>query len=189
MKILSIGAGMERVEGAVHLDMVPLPGIDIVLDLDVLPWGLGSGVWDKVVARDVLEHVDNVVGVLDEINRVLKVGGVLELQVPLWNTVNVAIDPTHRRGFTEVTFDYWCPGTMLGDKYWWYTRTAYRKVSCCVEDHGELVMVLEKIGDKRGLGVGGGVGRVKMGTPTPVATECPSVVVDVSVEDQKTAEV
>ena len=153
MRILSIGAGMERIDGAVHLDRVSLPGIDIVWDIERTPWPMGTGCWDKVVANDVLEHVNNIIGVVDEINRVLKVGGVLEAQVPQWGTINTAIDPTHVRAFTELTFDYWCPATELGDKYWWYTNTAFKKVSCRVQEQNELVFVLAKLGDKRAKGM------------------------------------
>ena len=149
MKVLSIGAGTERIDGAVHMDRVPLPGIDIVWDLEKIPWPMGSGCWDKVVATDVLEHLAELIPVMDEINRILVKGGTLELQVPLWNTINWAIDPTHKRAFTPLTFDYWCPDTMLGGKYWYYTKTAFKKVSERVQEHGELVMVLEKLGDKR----------------------------------------
>ena len=172
MKTLSIGAGMDRIEGAVHLDRVALPGIEVVWDIEKLPWPLGSNCWDRVVAMDVLEHVDNIVGVLDEVNRVLKVGGVLELQVPQWGTVNEAIDPTHKRSFTELTFDYWCPGTMLGDKYWGYTTTAYKKISCRVQEQNELVVVLEKLGNKREQGL------MELATRAvkPVVTDAPKPV-------------
>lgn len=169
MKVLSIGAGMERIEGAVHLDIAPLPGVELVWNIEQIPWPLGSNCWDKVVATDILEHLTNVVPVVDEINRILKPGGLLELQVPQWGTVNEAIDPTHKRSFTEMTFDYWIPGTMLGDKYWWYTKTAYKKVSCRVREQNELVIVLAKLGDKREKALA----MAKVANATPKGAELP----------------
>jgi len=147
MNILSVGAGMVRTEGAVHLDRVDLPGIEIVWDLEKVPYPLGGGCWDVVLAKDILEHLDNVVECVDELNRVLKVGGRLVIRTSYWKSEASFRDPTHKRFCTEQTFDYWCPETPTGAMFWWYTKTIFRKVAVRL-DADSLWVEMEKVGEK-----------------------------------------
>jgi SAM-dependent methyltransferase len=77
-----------------------------------------DGYFDKVIAEDVVEHLDNPVAVVQELGRVLKVGGTLWVRGPdadwVWH------DITHKRAFTERTFDGFCPETYDGKHYGHY---------------------------------------------------------------------
>jgi cyclopropane fatty-acyl-phospholipid synthase-like methyltransferase len=114
---LNLGAGSELVPGWVNHDIVPLPGIGVVHDLDTFPWPWDDATAEQVRAYDVFEHVEHPLEFMRECHRVLAPGGVLHLHTAYWLSPNAHTDPTHRRSCTEQTFDYWVPGTYLNERY------------------------------------------------------------------------
>lgn len=118
---LVLGCGKHPVDGAVNIDRVPLPGVNITWDLDEGPWPLVDGVFDKVIAEHVFEHVQDPLLFMRECHRVMSPGGTLHITVPHWTSPNAFTDPTHRRFCTEQTWDYWVAGTHLhremGEQY------------------------------------------------------------------------
>lgn len=110
---LNVGCGEWTFPDSVNLDIAPLPGIDVVHDLDVIPWPFPDGRFAEVRAFQVFEHVADPIGFMREVHRVLEPSGVLLLTVPHWQSENSFTDPTHRRHCTERTWDYWCEGTAL----------------------------------------------------------------------------
>lgn len=105
--ILNIGSGTTSKVGTpqvvVNVDhVVPeraTPGPFVVADARHLPFA--AGVFAGVVAKDVLEHVDDPIGVLAELRRACRSGGRLLVIVPRAIPRAVWDDPTHIRGFTE----------------------------------------------------------------------------------------
>lgn len=107
--VLDIGSGARpaSVEGAcvIHLDRVEGPHVELVADLNHgIP--TPSNIFDAVIACDVLEHLDSVVAIMDEIHRVLKPDGTVLIRVPKAGSYDHYTDPTHVRGFTAQSFDY-----------------------------------------------------------------------------------
>ncbi len=116
-KILDIGCGRKKLPGSIGLDQLHLPGVDIVADLGkTLPFK--DGEFDVIYSNQVLEHVDNLIGLVEEINRILKPGGMLVAHVPYFRSSWASIDPTHVRQFTINTMNYFVRGT--------YEHTGYR---------------------------------------------------------------
>ena len=111
--ILNVGCGRFPVAGAVNVDRVAMPSVDVVHDLDVVPWPFEDGVFDEVRGVQVFEHVANPIGFMVESWRVLRSGGVLVLAVPHYQSENAFTDPTHVRFCTEHTWDYWIDGAPL----------------------------------------------------------------------------
>jgi SAM-dependent methyltransferase len=111
--MLNVGCGRFPVAGAINLDAVAGPGVDVVWDLDFTPWPFDDGQFTQVQGVQVFEHLGNPVGFMGEAWRVLSSGGRLHLEVPHYTSRNSFTDPTHRRHCTEETWDYWCVGTPL----------------------------------------------------------------------------
>ena len=108
-RVLDIGCGNDKLPGAVGIDVNPNSAADIVRSLDDLPWPLEESSFDRIRAQDVLEHVENFLGVVTEIHRVGKPGALVEVRMPFMSSSNYATDPTHRRSATSRTFDYFDP--------------------------------------------------------------------------------
>lgn len=78
---LNVGAGPTRIDPrVVSLDLLGGSNLDVIASAVRLPFGDGS--FDVVVTQETMEHVDDPFAALGEIERVLKPGGVLYLQLP-----------------------------------------------------------------------------------------------------------
>ena len=71
------------------------------LDLESEPLPYGAESFDAVLAKDILEHVQDPGRLVREIHRVLRPGGVLVASVVMAKPRAVWSDYTHVRGFTE----------------------------------------------------------------------------------------
>lgn len=81
---LNLGAGNDirpRPEW-INIDIRPLPGIDMVFDVRLLPFRTAEV--DEILANDLLEHIPpaDVSRALTEWRRVLKPGGKISLRIP-----------------------------------------------------------------------------------------------------------
>jgi SAM-dependent methyltransferase len=106
MKTLDVGCGDRKTEGAIGIDIVALPGVDVVHDLDVYPWPFEDGSFDKVFMLNIIEHLDDTIKAMREVHRILKPGGIVHIETCYWNYKHAFSDPTHKRFFTETTWDF-----------------------------------------------------------------------------------
>lgn len=90
---LNLGAGEDVQPNAHNVDIVALDGIDEQVDLNSYPWPWETNAWDRVVARHVLEHVDQPMQAIGEVCRILRPDGVFDLWYPIGHTRFE--DPTH----------------------------------------------------------------------------------------------
>lgn len=85
------------------------PFCDIYLDLEYgIPFPDNSV--DEIYSNQFLEHLrrDNFIFFMNEMYRVLKVGGFMHHCVPHYLSQWAFGDPTHKNWFSEKTFDYFC---------------------------------------------------------------------------------
>lgn len=126
MKRLVVGAGIhKRYPGAIHLDMYPFPGIDVVHDLEKTPWPFEENQFDEVLAEHVVEHLRSLVSFMDAAWRVIAKGGILEIETPNagMNPDLTNCDPTHKMCFRPGTFENYF--TEYGIKKFGYTKRAW----------------------------------------------------------------
>jgi SAM-dependent methyltransferase len=126
-RVLEVGCGPEKQPGSVGLDRLALPGVDVVHDIDRCPWPLPDDAFDEVHCLHVLEHVDDICGVMDELHRVTRADGCVRIVVPYFARYSAFKDPTHRRFCTFESFNYFVEGTEERDRS--YSRHAFRYVS------------------------------------------------------------
>lgn len=112
---LNLGCGHDSKAGWVNLDIAPLPGVDVVHDIEKTPLPFGNESFDEILCNDILEHIDYP-KVLKDLHRVLIPGGIVHIRVPHFTSKNNAIDPTHKRIFSIETFDFFCHGVTEGNK-------------------------------------------------------------------------
>jgi SAM-dependent methyltransferase len=139
---LNLGCGDDVQPGYVNHDFARhRPEVEVVHDLRVLPWPWADESAETIRLLDVLEHLPQVVPVIDECWRVLRPGGALHLRVPHYQSENAWLDPTHRRPFHLDSFDYFDPDTAWGTKYGFYTQRKWKLGSKRLL-HGNVVVFM-----------------------------------------------
>ncbi len=122
-KVLNLGCGRKRLAGALNLDFRPSIAADMVHDLDSMPWPLPDNQFDTVVMQDSLEHLRDVVAVMEEVHRVCVNGALVRIATPHFSSSNSFTDPTHLHHFGYFSFDY-----FTGDhEFDFYTGRRFRR--------------------------------------------------------------
>ncbi|MGH9897195.1 MAG: class I SAM-dependent methyltransferase, partial [bacterium] len=124
---LNLGCGKDIRPGYVNHDVIRhCDGVDMVHDLRHLPWPWVDDSAEEIRAIDVLEHLPEVIPIIDECWRVLHPGGVLHLSVPNYAHESAWPHTTHAYPFYLDSFDYFDPDTDCGSKYGFYTRRKWK---------------------------------------------------------------
>src|SRR2546423_15675844 len=72
IKKLDLGCGIEKVDGADGLDFIKLPTIKYQHDMNIFPYPIKTSSYDEIYCYHILEHVDDVIKVMEEIHRIGK---------------------------------------------------------------------------------------------------------------------
>lgn len=125
---LNLGAGKDIREGFVNHDIAEISGIDVVHDLNCLPWPWADNSFDEVIALDVIEHLDAFFPVMEEMHRILRPNGVVRIKVPYWNSSFRHMDPTHKQSIHEMTFHFMDPQKEICQQRDYYTTARFHIV-------------------------------------------------------------
>lgn len=112
-RALHIGPGKKVLSGATTIDVLDLPGVDIVHNLDVLPWPFADNTFDLIFAHSVFEHLDDQIAIMKEMKRILKPKGRIVIAVPYFRCPDAFTDSTHKHFFTTRSMDYYIEGKTL----------------------------------------------------------------------------
>ncbi|HPQ70210.1 MAG TPA: methyltransferase domain-containing protein [bacterium] len=110
MKILDLGCGPHKTPGAFGVDAYSFAGVDLVHDLNRLPWPLANNEYERIVARHIIEHVEDVPAFMAEIHRVAAPGARVEIVTPHFSNRSAYADPTHKRAMSVRAFDFFTGG-------------------------------------------------------------------------------
>ena len=104
--VIDLGCGIRKKPNSIGMDVVALPGVDVVANMAYgLPFRDSS--IDGIYVYHVLEHMDDFLGTMGEIWRVCKDGAKAYIKVPhSASPFHTWKDPTHRRGLSIATFAY-----------------------------------------------------------------------------------
>ena len=114
-KVLELGAGFDYYKSdknieIIHLDRVKLEHTEIVWDLNKYPWPFENNTFDFVRVKTVIEHLNDVKTAMEEIYRILKPGGFVEIWAPHFASMGAHTDITHKKeGFGYYSFQYFEP--------------------------------------------------------------------------------
>ena len=120
---LDVGCGACKVGGAVGVDRHALPGVDVVADLNRFPWPFPDNAFDHVVCKHSLSHLHDFIAAIEEIHRITKPQGVVEILAPHYTSDNANTDPTTRTRVGIRTMNYFCEQYTF--KYHYYSRARF----------------------------------------------------------------
>jgi SAM-dependent methyltransferase len=120
---LNLGCGNEIIPGFINLDIGCIPGIDLSADCECKKFGLPfkKNLFVEVRASHLLEHIQNFIGLMEEIHRICLPGGKILIWVPYYRYEGAFHDPTHVRFFAERSFDIFSSQY----KYNYYTKARF----------------------------------------------------------------
>jgi SAM-dependent methyltransferase len=125
---VDLGCGTVK-KGRLGIDRFPAPGVDLVMDLDLLYPSMDENDPNKlaqlipvqgrmpfpddsiqsIITHHCLEHIgEGFIRLMDECFRVLVPGGPMRIIVPLFPSRTAVEDPDHKRYFMEETFEAFC---------------------------------------------------------------------------------
>jgi SAM-dependent methyltransferase len=104
---IDLGCGGNKKPGTVGIDVQPLPGVDLVVDLETEALPFGDETVAYVHASHVLEHLANPTRLFTEISRVCREGARLEFWMPYAGS-NPGFVLGHKTFFTEDVFLHIC---------------------------------------------------------------------------------
>jgi hypothetical protein len=102
---LDIGCAVAGVKpGFEGLDSLSLPGIQHVHDPDRIPWPFPTSAVEEVYCAGFLHRAQDLLAFMEELWRVLVLGGKATLIFPYYTSIRAWQDPLTRRSLTETTF-------------------------------------------------------------------------------------
>jgi hypothetical protein len=115
---LNLGSGKDWRKDCLNADIQASKNPDWVLDITKVPWGetirtrLGEleikpGMFETILANDVLEHISDLVAAMTNCKELLQVGGQMHIHVPYDLSFGAWQDPTHVRAFNEKSWLYY----------------------------------------------------------------------------------
>jgi SAM-dependent methyltransferase len=152
---LDIACGAACQPNFVGMDIRPLPGVDIVHDLNVYPWPLPDGCALVAIASHIVEHIPPVaigpdgtwfpfIRFMDEVWRILKPAGQFAISTPHGHSQGFRQDPTNINAMDEGTFVYFDPEHPSGMWAGGYRPKPWKIVNLTWSPTGNIECVLEK---------------------------------------------
>jgi len=117
LKILDLGCGNKKREGATGVDYNDRTAADIVHNLNEFPYPFEDNSIDKIYLDNTLEHLDDVMAVMEEVYRICKPGAKVKVIVPYFRSLWAFTDPTHLHYFTVNSFSYFDPEHIICKRY------------------------------------------------------------------------
>ncbi len=116
---LDIGCGENKQPEFVGMDRRKLPGVDIKHDLEVFPYPLPDACCIAIVGSHIVEHIKPwlMLDFMNELWRIMKVGGQLAFVHPYGVNDLYVQDPTHCNPCNVATWQYFDPTYPLYQIY------------------------------------------------------------------------
>ncbi|MHB8904177.1 MAG: class I SAM-dependent methyltransferase, partial [Patescibacteria group bacterium] len=99
--------------GFTGVDFVKTPAVSIAHDLNVFPYPFASDSVEEIIMDNVLEHIDDIIKVMEEIYRISRAEAIIKINVPYFKSNSAYTDPTHKHFFSETSFKYFTKENSL----------------------------------------------------------------------------
>ncbi len=114
-RILDVGCGSNKMPGSIGIDCRPFAGVDVVHDLESIPWPFAADSFDLLVCTHVIEHMSDVGRFLREIHRISADGAEIRIATPHFSSLDSWLDPSHRQHLALESFGFFCADGYLND--------------------------------------------------------------------------
>lgn len=131
MRVLDVGCGPNKLEGATGIDLNPHSDADIIWDLDKIPYPIEDNSFDRIYCSHAIEHFRTDLNkIMMEFHRILKPDGIVEIRTPHFSHMSAWASYDHIRPFTSNSWDFLCEeGTKKGSRYskdMWHTEPKFK---------------------------------------------------------------
>lgn len=114
---LNLGCGNHRLAGWVNIDCCK--GADVVVDLEEACLPYEENTVDEMLLSHTLEHIENALGLMQELWNIAAPGCVLTVKTPYGGSDDAWEDPTHVRPYFVKSFSY------FGQPFYWRADYGY----------------------------------------------------------------
>lgn len=112
---LNIGCGKKHMKGYVNCDMYEETNADMIFDLEKkLPFEDNS--IKEIYASMVVEHVTNIIQLINEFHRICVPGAKILIRVPFFSSWHFSTGVTHVRAFNHRSLDFFNGHYYTGKK-------------------------------------------------------------------------
>ena len=105
MMVLDFGCSTNKQDHAFGVDIDVQNHPDIVFDLNKFPYPLKDNSVDRIYAKHILEHLNDLYGIFREVHRILKSDGDFIIEVPHFSCRVAYSEPEHNRFYSYFMFD------------------------------------------------------------------------------------
>ena len=146
---LNLGCSDRHIPGYLGVDISKSSAVDVVADLRFrFPWD--EITVERIIAHDIIEHLPDKIHTMNELYRVLCVGGQVEICVPTTDGPGAFQDPTHVSFWNRRSFLYYEAGNIYRERFAkaYGIQAAFKVVGEKIDrtiDGPKLTIVLEKV--------------------------------------------
>jgi len=115
--VLDLGCGNKKRDGAIGVDFNSRTAADVIHDLNTFPYPFEDEVFDEVYIDNALEHLEDVLRVMEEVHRICKNGAMIKVIVPYFRSTWALTDPTHRHFFAVQSMSFFDPKSVICTRY------------------------------------------------------------------------
>lgn len=154
--VLDVGCGFNKQTGAYGVDKRDVDGVDLVWDLEDIPYPLPDECATAIIASHLIEHIKPwlQIDIMNEWHRLLVPNGLLMIATPYARSFGYHQDPTHCSPWNEATPTYFCKGEGLYEVYrplpWKIEKLTWSLI-------GNLEVAFRKVLVGLGVGVSDGI--------------------------------
>jgi hypothetical protein len=146
---LDVGCSDHKTKGSVGMDKRAVAGVDIVHDIEVLPWPLPDSCVTRMLMSHIVEHLKPwlIFAILDEAWRVMRDDSQLLIAMPYANSPGFWQDPSHTHAWNHISpqyFDCTYPLWTVARPKCWHLE------SCIWESIGNINVIYAKRGAPHG---------------------------------------
>lgn len=143
---LYFGCGHHSVEGFLGVDRIKTEKVHFVHDMEMFPYPFEDDSVEEMILFNILEHLSDTIRVMEELWRISRKGARLHISVPYYNSAGAFQDPTHKRFFTENTFDYFTEsGTTPLSHFNYYTKARFKIIQIKADQRKIFCLLPQRI--------------------------------------------